>query len=513
MADAEDEQHETGAGEDSRSAADIEAGGGNRDDGEEQAELRRIPAHPPTPQGYATQAPQRYILMTPHMVAIGGMLAFFTVVLMVVVLPVATYNPPASDNWLPLSDQQMRGRANFIANGCTYCHSGFTRPQDVFNSSYYLYPRVSEPGDYFGIDQSPNLMGSERTGPDLSQEGGTHPDMWHVAHYWNPRSTTPLSIMPRFDFFTPQELTDTIAFNQASGGKDAVLRYAAMTVAQHLASVSGGKYTPEQMFPNLVKESRAKGEYVEKGKSGDLSPSGLAWGTIYDLNTFERSYWLTRDPLEPTAQNLNRGRAVFATRCISCHGMTGLGDGPAATFLDPKPDNFSHQDMFTSPTDSDGERYHRILTGGRGSAMEDFGTRLSVDDVWRLVLFLRTIPNGGFQQPVTTVDKYEAWTAPPALMSYIQTHPLNAPGLPPLTGGQPDPFMGAAQWIVSGMAPKDTILLGGQLPMSLERVAGLVRAAYFDMVGKAYNDAVQRREELPSKDNLMSLKGVEFHAP
>ena len=27
----------------------------------------------------------------------------------------------------------------------------------------------------------------ERTGPDLSQEGGAHTDEWHYAHFYNPR--------------------------------------------------------------------------------------------------------------------------------------------------------------------------------------------------------------------------------------------------------------------------------------------------------------------------------------
>ncbi len=92
---------------------------------------KRIPAHPPTPQGFASEEPQRFILMTPFMAGIGGLIAFFSVVLMVVVLPTATYNPPASHNWLPLSQEAHLGRGIFIANGCVYCHSGFTRPQDV----------------------------------------------------------------------------------------------------------------------------------------------------------------------------------------------------------------------------------------------------------------------------------------------------------------------------------------------------------------------------------------------
>lgn len=473
----------------------------------------RIPTHLPTSQGMFTQEPQRHILMTPHMAAIGGLFAFFSVVLMVVVLPTATYEPPPSQNWLPLSNQAWYGRAIYLSNGCVYCHSGFTRPQDIFNGIFYLYPRVSQPGDYNGVEQSPNLMGTERTGPDLSQEGGNHPDQWHVAHYWNARAVNPLSIMPRFNFLSQDQLNELIAYNQNSGGKDATLRTAAMDVAETLGKISDGTVDPAQAFPDFVNQLKQKGAYKPNGSSDDTDASGLSWGDIFDLNTFERSYWLTQDPLPVTQENLLRARQVFELRCAGCHGLKGLGDGPAAKMLDPSPDDFSGQDMFTSPTDSDGERYHRILTGGRGSAMENFGTRLSVDDVWRLVLFLRTIPNGGFEQPVTTVDRYKPWTAPPELLAYIKTHPIEDPKLAPVNVENDGPFMSAARWIFGGLAPGDQILVGGKMPVTLDDVASLIKASYIQMVTTDYNDAKARNETLPPESEIFSMEGVTFSAP
>ena len=475
-------------------------------------EQDRIPAHPPTPQGMAQEEPQRYILMTPLMVGLGSLLAFFSVVLMVVVLPTATYVAPPSDNWLPLSNEAFKGRGIYLANGCVYCHSGYTRPQDEFQAFYYLYPRISEPGDYYGISQSPNILGTERTGPDLSQEAGNHPDMWHQVHYWNARAVNPLSIMPRFNFLTNAEQKMLIAFNQSSGGKEGTLRYATMTVALKLMMISAGNVKdPAKSFPDLVQQEKQAGTFKPNGTPDDESPSGLPWGDVFDLNTFERSYWLTQDPLPVTQQNLNRGRAVFEQRCSGCHGVKGLGDGPAASMLMPSPDDFSDPGMFTSPTDSDGERYHRILTGGRGTAMENFGTRLSVDDVWRLVLFLRTIPNGGFEQPVTTVDTYQAWSPPPELLNYIQTHPLSDPGLKP--EAKKDPFMAAAHWIFGGLAPGDTLLVGGQMPVTLDTVASLVKAEYMNEVQTAYNDAKGRGEDLPPLQQVQDTSEVTWHDP
>ena len=472
----------------------------------------RIPAHPPTPHGMTRTEPQRHILMSPLMVGIGSLLAFFSVVLMVVVLPTATYVVQPSDNWLPLSNEAFRGRGVYLANGCVYCHSGYTRPQDEFQASYYLYPRISDPGDYYGVSQSPNILGTERTGPDLSQEAGNHPDMWHTAHYMNARSVNPLSIMPRFNFLSDTQTKELIAFNQSSGGKEGTLRYATLTVALKLMMISAGNVEdPSTSFPDLVNQEKNDGTFLADGTPDDKSPSGLPWGDVFDLNTFERSYWLTQDPLPVTEQNINRGRAVFEQRCSGCHGVKGLGDGPAAKMLMPGPDDFSGKDMFSSPTDSDGERYHRILTGGRGTAMENFGTRLSVNDVWRLVLFLRTIPNGGFEQPVTTVDRYQAWQAPPELLNYIKDHPITDPGLNPQV--MKDPFMAAAHWIFGGLAPGDTLVVGGKMPVTLDTVAGLVKSEYANMVTTAYNDALGRGETLPSLPQLLDVSEVTWHDP
>lgn len=476
----------------------------------------RIPVHPPTPQGFASQAPQRVLLMTPQMAAIGGLLAFFTVVMLVVWLPTDTYTPAPSENWLPLSDEATRGQEVFISNGCVYCHSGFTRPQDVFNGQYYLYTRVSEPGDYNIYATGPNLFGTERTGPDLSQEGGHHPDDWHRAHYQNPRYTMPISIMPEFNFLSEEQTSGLIAFNQSQGGKEAMLRYAAQTVGKKLMLSNMGVYDPAEQFPDLVQQLQDQGVYRADGQPSDKSPSGLPWMAVWMMNSFERSYWLTNDPLPVTQENLMRGKQIFLERCVGCHGVQGDGGGPAGQYLDPSPFNFADTTMtgITGPFASDGALYYRILTGGKGTGMENFGTRLSVEDIWRTVLFLRTIQNGSLESvdTVPTVDMWEPWTPPPPMINYIDEHPIQD-GAGVINQTSSDPFAAAAHWISPGMATGDEILVGGKLPMSPALLSDLVRSTYNQMVEQAYQDAQARGEDLPPKDDIMSTEGLVFHAP
>ncbi|RMH04800.1 MAG: cytochrome c [Planctomycetota bacterium] len=46
-----------------------------------------------------------------------------------------------------------------------------------------------------------------------------------------------------------------------------------------------------------------------------------------------------------------KGEEIFATVCSTCHGKSGLGDGPGAAALDPKPRNYTDKEWQASVTD------------------------------------------------------------------------------------------------------------------------------------------------------------------
>ena len=164
------------------------------------------------PRGWARHPPER-MLITPLVAGLGGLLAFFTVVSIVVWLPIHTFDPPPPPTGRRSRTRRVTGRNLFAQNGCYVCHSGYSRPQDVRDALYFLYPKVSQPGDFYGSDQSPNLLGTERTGPDLSQEAGWHPDDWQRAHFYDPRYVDPLSLMPPMkSLFSDKQVEQLIAF-------------------------------------------------------------------------------------------------------------------------------------------------------------------------------------------------------------------------------------------------------------------------------------------------------------
>lgn len=370
--------------------------GGGVSDKQPPSERDYIPAEPRYPESWAPH-PRKKMMMTPLVIALGGLIAYFTVVTMVVVLPTTTFDPPPSPNNVPLTEQEEYGRRLFLSNGCIYCHSGFVRPQDVAVGLLYLYPRIAEPGDYVAPDQSPNAFGSERTGPDLSNSGGFHPDDWHIAHYKNPRSVTPISVMPSFEFLSTQEAAGMIAFTQARTGKLAQVR------------------TLHQLnMKQLLLAEKSLSETLQ----ADYQIGYPGADALSNLIMMDRGSWFQPNPLPVTRENLLRGREIFQQRCIGCHGTAGDGAGPALTYLNPPPAGFVISDTARFGSDkSPGAYYWRILRGIPGTAMENFGTRLSSDDIWRVVMYLKTIPNGGAAS-MPTPEMVIEWQGYPELYTW-----------------------------------------------------------------------------------------------
>lgn len=50
----------------------------------------------------------------------------------------------------------------------------------------------------------------------------------------------------------------------------------------------------------------------------------------------------------PTNDMISKGKELFDANCKSCHGESGLGDGPAGLMLNPKPRNFHQADGWTN---------------------------------------------------------------------------------------------------------------------------------------------------------------------
>jgi mono/diheme cytochrome c family protein len=116
--------------------------------------------------------------------------------------------------------------------------------------------------------------------------------------------------------------------------------------------------------------------------------------------------------MPPSNRSLLHGRDIFLTNCVGCHGYTGEGNGPASVSMQPRPFNFT--DAEAQKQTSEGQLYHFLLFGLPGSAMPAWGDFLTVNDIWDLINFLRTIPNGGLKTPADQLNSSLQVTGPNA---------------------------------------------------------------------------------------------------
>ena len=97
-----------------------------------------------------------------------------------------------------------------------------------------------------------------------------------------------------------------------------------------------------------------------------------------------------KDPLEPSAENLQAGRAEFLSHCSNCHGVDGSARTPIGGHLYPRV-----PDLRTATTQefSDGELHYIIENGVPLTGMPGWKSPQpeSADILWKLVLYIRTL--------------------------------------------------------------------------------------------------------------------------
>jgi cytochrome c oxidase cbb3-type subunit II len=135
----------------------------------------------------------------------GGMVMLSVATTALVVLPyMQVRHVEPTPKLKPYSAAELRGREVYIANGCVYCHSQQPRAAKFAPDDKRGWGRASVAGDY--AYDSPHLLGTMRTGPDLFNIGARQPsDQWHLGHLYQPRAYVEGSIMPPYPFlFTTQ---------------------------------------------------------------------------------------------------------------------------------------------------------------------------------------------------------------------------------------------------------------------------------------------------------------------
>ena len=176
---------------------------------------------------------------------VGSMVILSGATALLVVLPYMllkdTKPPPGLK---PYSAVQLEGRQSYIANGFIYCHS--QQPRDAAQAPDALrgWGRASIAADY--AYDTPHLLGTMRTGPDLLNIGARQPSRdWHLGHLYAPRAYTPGSIMPAYPFMfdvrqcvaKPGEVVVNLPPAYAKAGQVVVAKPEALALVEYLISL------------------------------------------------------------------------------------------------------------------------------------------------------------------------------------------------------------------------------------------------------------------------------------
>jgi putative copper resistance protein D len=97
-----------------------------------------------------------------------------------------------------------------------------------------------------------------------------------------------------------------------------------------------------------------------------------------------------QNPTPDTPETIDAGRTLYQTNCVVCHGPRGLGDGPAAFTLQPRPVNL----QLHVPQHAPGEIYYWITNGVAGTGMPAWKDTLTDTQRWEIVRYLQALASG-----------------------------------------------------------------------------------------------------------------------
>lgn len=203
----------------------------------------------------------------------------------------------------PLSAEAREGKMIYIANGCVACHSQQVRNVDM-DKVWGKRPSIA--ADYAAIHRTDlwrntaTLMGTERTGPDLTDVGNRQGSRdWNLVHLFNPRIVVKESIMPAYSWM--------FEIKENPGPNDVVVN-----VPKEFLKGKTGKVIAKREALQLV-------AYLQS-----LKQTPLPDGTPSPEFLYKRAEKSVAAAGADGASELD-GAALYTANCQSCHQPNGEG--------------------------------------------------------------------------------------------------------------------------------------------------------------------------------------------
>jgi sulfur oxidation c-type cytochrome SoxX len=258
--------------------------------------------------------------------------------------------------------------------------------------------------------------------PELSFEGLLKDETWTMKHFRDPRSRISDSIMPSFSFPDTEfqamtaylmSLKTPPVLNDSSGTYSTLCArcHGDLGNGKGLISVYLDPY-PRDLTKAGFMNSKTEERLMKSIREGVTGTSMPAWGRVLNdeqirgvLDHIQKNYvkdsrrpLKTRplpetNPVQASAESINRGEQLYLQRCTGCHGKKADGKGPNSLDIQPRPRNLRNADFMNSI--SDRRLFESILYGVQGTAMPpwvDYG--LTQKEVGDLVNYLRSFNQG-----------------------------------------------------------------------------------------------------------------------
>jgi cytochrome c len=130
-----------------------------------------------------------------------------------------------------------------------------------------------------------------------------------------------------------------------------------------------------------------------------------AIGVCIGIGVYQNREWKVpeeakrmKNPILLSEAALRTARRIYLDKCAECHGETGKGDGPQAAMYSTPPASFTDAKLMASLTD--GEIFYQISEGRK--PMPAFKKRLTQEQRWQLVLFVRSFTSSATSSPEST---------------------------------------------------------------------------------------------------------------
>lgn len=96
------------------------------------------------------------------------------------------------------------------------------------------------------------------------------------------------------------------------------------------------------------------------------------------------------NPVANSQESLDRGKELYDTHCLVCHGTSGQGDGPVGQKFLPEPMNLQTEYV---QQQKDGQLFYTITHGG--VVMPIYRQSIRIEDRWHIVNYVKNVLGQG----------------------------------------------------------------------------------------------------------------------